>query len=141
MLGRRTCKQEHEKLLETLSMNGNPQARTRARVRARACVCVCVRACTCACACACVCVCHHLIAKRNLSPFYFSPSFLFPFNRRRTGADLPILSNEAMASQWMHLRTLKCAPACTAFPACLSGMTKQSEIGINLRTAVKVRLP
>ena len=23
-----------------------------------------------------------------------------------TGADLPILSNEAMASRWMHLRTL-----------------------------------
>ena len=30
----------------------------------------------------CVCVCHPLIAKRNLSPFHVSPSFLFPFNRR-----------------------------------------------------------
>ena len=29
-----------------------------------------------------VCVCHPLIAKRNLSPFCFSPSSDFPFNRR-----------------------------------------------------------
>ena len=91
--------------------------------------------------CLCVCVSPSDSKEDSIAFCPFTSSSIFPFHRRGTGADLPILSNEAMASQWMHLRTLKCVPACTAFPACLSGMTKESEVGIDLRTAVKVRLP
>ena len=82
--------------------------------------------------CVSVCVCHPLIAKRKLSPFYFSPSFLFPFNRR--GPEAHRLDSGQRRRLSAECEAIWDARLCT----CSLYRTALQTAGIDLNRAVRI---